>query len=78
MHATSRVFNTFTFIFTQLLWSTTIMQAWTLPLNQTIAIIAFDSNLKSLSDSHSTYKIKIWKNSYLSALNLNKTAMFQW
>ena len=32
---------------------------------------------KRLSHS-STYKIKIWKNSYLSALNLNKTAVFQW
>ena len=49
IHATSRVLNTFTLIFTHFWCSTTIMLAWTLPLNQIIAIIAFDSYLHSLT-----------------------------
>ena len=50
-HITSRLFNTFTFIFIQLSCSMAFMPAWTMPLNQLIVIIAFGSQFESLSVS---------------------------
>lgn len=45
IHVISPLFNTFTFIVIQFSCSTTITPASTLPLNQLVVIIAFDSLL---------------------------------
>ena len=77
IHVVSPLFNTFTFIFIQFSCSTTITPASTLPLNQLVVIIAFDSHFKILIVSLSFANIlkTDMKKFYPSSLNLERTAV---
>ena len=76
MHVTSRLFNRFEFFLIQFSCATTIVQAWTLPLNQLFAIIAFNSQFKSLSVSLSQVNIKKSKHWQKSIFNFVSSGKF--